>query len=69
MIPGLLDEYFTEVGPNMDVKIPAAIKQFTFSSLPNSVMYDPFTESEVYSQILQLNPLQVAGSENVPINF
>ena len=69
MIPGLQNEYFTEVQPNMDSKIPAAIKQFTFSNLPNFVMYDPITESEVYSQILQLNLLKAAGLENVPINF
>ena len=38
----------------MDAKIPAATKHFTFSSLPNFFVYDPITESEVYSQILQL---------------
>ena len=40
MIPDLQNEYFTKVGPNMDAKIPAAIKHFTFSSLPNSFMHD-----------------------------
>ena len=29
-------------------------------------MYDPITESEVYSQILQLNHLKAAGPEIVP---
>ena len=32
-------------------------------------MYDPISESEVYSQILQLNPVKAAGPENVPIKF
>ena len=41
MIPDLLNEYFTKIGPNMDSKIPNATKHFTFSSLPNSFMYDP----------------------------
>ena len=54
MIPDLLNEYFTKVGPNMDAKIPAATKHFTFSSLPNSFMYDPISESEVYSQYYNL---------------
>ena len=53
----------------MDAKIPAATKHLTFPSLPNSFMYDPISESEVYSQNLQLNPLKSAGPENVPINF
>ena len=69
MIPDLLNEYFTIVGPNMDTKIPAATKHFTFSSLPNSFTYDPISESEVYSQILQLNPVKAAGPESVPITF
>ena len=69
MIPDLLNEYFTKVGPNMDAKIPAATKHFTFSSLSNSFMYDPISESEVYSQILRLNPLKAVGPENVPIKF
>ena len=57
MIPDLLTEYFTKVGPNMDAKTPAATKHFTFSSLPNSFMYDPISESKVYLQILILNPI------------
>ena len=69
MIPDLLKEYFTKIGPKMDAKIPAATKHFTFSSLPNYFMYDPISESEVYSQILQLNPVKAAGPENVPIKF
>ena len=69
IIPDLLNEYFTKVGPNMDAKIPAATKHFTFPSLPNSFMYDPISENEVYSQILQLNPLKAAGPENVPIKL
>ena len=54
MIPDLLNEYFTKVGPNMDANIPATTKHFTFLSLPNFFMYDPISESEIYSQILQL---------------
>ena len=69
MIPDLLNEYFTKVGPSMDAKIPAATKHFTFTSLPNSFMYHQISESEVYSQILQLNPVKAAGPENVPIKF
>ena len=71
MIPDLLNEYryFTKVGPNMDAKIPAATKHFTFSSLPNSFMYDPISESEVYSQILLFNSVKAAEPENVPITF
>ena len=53
----------------MNAKKPAATKHFTFPSLPNSFMYDPISENEVYSQILQLNPLKAAGPENVPIKF
>ena len=53
----------------MDTKIPAATKHFTFSSLPNFFTYDPISESEVYSQILQLNPVKAAGPENVQITF
>ena len=33
IIPDLLNEYFTKVGPNMDAKIPAATKRFTFPSI------------------------------------
>ena len=69
MIPNLPNEYFTKVGPNMDAKIPAATKHFTFSSLLNFFMYNPISESDVYSQILQLNPPKTAGPENVPIKF
>ena len=69
IIPDLLNAYFTKVGPNMDAKIPAATKHFTFSSLPNSFMYDPISESEVFSQILQLNPVKAAGPEHIPITF
>ena len=69
MIPDLLNEYFTKVGPNMNAKIPAAAKHFIFSSLPNSFMYDPISESEAYSQILQINPLKAVGPEIVPIKF
>ena len=47
MTPHLLNDYFTKVGPNMEAKIPAATKHFTFSSLPNSIMYDPISKSEV----------------------
>ena len=68
IIPDFLIEYFTKVGPNMDAKIPAATKHFTFPSLPNSFMYDPISENEVYSQILQLNPLKAAGPENKNIS-
>ena len=68
-IPDLLNEYFTKVGSNMDAKTPAATKHFTFSSLSNSFMYDPISKSEVYSQILQLNPLKATGPENVTIKF
>ena len=32
-------------------------------------LYDPISENEVYSQILQLNPLKAAGPENVPIKL
>ena len=69
IIPDLLNEYFTKVGSNMDAKIPAATKHFTFPSLPNSFMYDPISENEVYSQILLLNPLKAAWPKNVPIKF
>ena len=69
IIPDLLNEFYTKVGPNMDAKIPAATKHFTFPSLPNSFMYDPISENEVYSQILPLNSLKAAGPENVPIKF
>ena len=34
-------------------KIPAATKHFTFPSLPNSFMYDPISENEVYSSVSQ----------------
>ena len=53
----------------MDAKIFAATKHFTFSSLPNSFMYDTISESEAYSQILQLNSVKAAGPENLPIKF
>ena len=32
MIPDLLNEYFTKIGPNMNAKILTATKYFTFSS-------------------------------------
>ena len=50
-------------------QIPTATKHFTFSSLPNSFVYDPISEREVYSQILQLNPVKAAGPEKALINF
>ena len=32
-------------------------------------MYDPITESEVYSQSLQLDPLKLIEPKNLPIKF
>ena len=49
-------------------QIPAATKHFTFSSLPSSFVYDPISEREVYSQILQLDPVKAAGPKNGSIN-
>ena len=68
-ISDFLNEYFTKIGPNIDAKIPATIKHFTFSSLPYSFVYDSVIKREVYSQILQLSLLKAAGLENVPIKL
>ena len=65
-ISDLLNDYFANVGPSLDAKIPAATKCFNFPSMLKSFVYDSITEDEVYLQIFQLNPNKAAGPENVP---
>ena len=65
-ISDLLNDYFANVGPSLNAKIPAAIKCFNFPSMLKSFMYHPITEDKVYLQILQLNPNKAAGPKNVP---
>ena len=47
-ISDLLNDYFANVGPSLDTKIPAATKCFNFPSMLKSFVYDPITEDEVY---------------------
>jgi len=68
-VSDLLNNHFTSVGPNMDAKIPSTTRFFGFSSLPNSFVFDPIMEDEVYSQILQLNSKKSAGPKNILIKF
>ena len=65
-ISDLLNDYFGNVEPSLDAKIPAATKCFNFSNKLKSFVYDPFTEDEIYLQISQLYPNKAAGPENVP---
>ena len=65
-ISDLLNDYFANVGPSLDAKIPAATKCFNFPSMLKSFVYDPITEDEVYLQNFQLNCNKAAGPENVP---
>ena len=68
-IPDLLNEYFTNVGPNMDSNIPKATKSFSVPSLTKSFVYDAIIKEEVLAQIQQLNPNKAPGPENIPIKF
>ena len=64
-ISDLSNDYFANVGPSLDAKIPAATKCFNFPSMLKSFVYDPITEDEVHLQIFQLNSNKAAGPENV----
>ena len=68
-IPDLLNEHFTNVGPNMYSNIPKATKSFSVPSLTKSFVYDAITKEEVLVQIQQLNPKKAPGPENIPIKF
>ena len=68
-VSNLLNNYFTNVGPNMDSKIPKAIKSFQIPGLAKSFMFDLIAEAEVSTQFQQLNPNKAPGPENIPIKF
>ena len=65
----LLNEYFTNIGPNMDSKIPNTARIFSFPSSTKSFAFDSITEDEVFVQMQQLNPNKVPGPENIPVKF
>ena len=67
-ISNLLNNYFTNVGPSMDAKIPKCQNKdkFKLSSLLNSFQFELISSDEVNKQLSELNTSKACGFENVP---
>ena len=66
--------FFTNVGPNMAMKIPPSSDNNLLNTISspgtvNSFFCEPCTESEVYQEIMNLNQKKATGIENIPIKF
>ena len=48
IISKTLNEFFVNIGSNMDAKIPPSRNIFNISSVVNSFAYKPITNDEVY---------------------
>ena len=69
LISELLNNFFTNIGSNMDSKIPKAAKSYHCPGFAQSFVFDKITEEEVLAQIRLLNPNKAAGPKNIPIKF
>ena len=69
IISKTLNEFFVNIGPNMDAKIPPSRNIFNIPSVVNSFAYEPISNDEVYLQLSQLNPRKANGPENLPNKF
>ena len=69
IISKTLNEFFVNIGPNMDAKIPPSRNIFNIPSVVNSFAHEPITYDEVYLQFSQLNPRKANGPENLPNKF
>ena len=69
IISKTLNEFFVNIGPNMDAKIPPSRNIFNIPSVVNSFAYDPISNDEVYLQLSQLNPRKATDLKIYPINF
>ena len=64
------NNYFTNVGPSMDAKIPNTyLKKFNTTNIMKSSCYDPVSPEEVLFQLQQLDSSKVSGRENIPNIF
>ena len=70
-ISNLLNNYFTNIGPSMDAKIPKCPNkdEFKLSSLLNSFQFELISPDEVNKHFSQLSSSKACGFENVPNNL
>ena len=70
-ISNLLNNYFTNIGPSMDAKIPKCPNKnkFKLSSLLNSFQFELISPDEVNKHLSQLSSSKACGFENVPNNL
>ena len=70
-ISNLLNNYFTNIGPSMDVKISKCLNKdkFKLSSLLNSFQFELISPDEVNKHLSQLSSSKACGFENVPNNL
>ena len=69
-ICNIFNNYFTNVGPSMDAKIPnTQLKKFSTTNVMKSFCYDPISPEEVLLQLQQLSTSKASGPENIPNKF
>ena len=69
-ICNIFNNYFTNVGPSMDAKIPnTQVKKFSTTNVMKSFCYDPISPEEVLLQLQQLGTSKASGPENIPNKF
>ena len=70
-ISNLLNNYFTNIRPSMDAKIPKYPNkdEFKLSSLFNSFQFELISPDEVNKHLSQLSSSKACGFENVPNNL
>lgn len=68
-----LNNYFTNIGPNMASKLTTNdfdnSPSNSLTSLPNSFFCEPCSELETFQEIMLLNEKKAAGFENIPIKY
>ena len=69
IISKILNEFFVNIGSNMDAKIPPSRIVLNIPSVDNLFAYEPITNDEVYLQLSQLNPRKANGPDNLPNKF
>ena len=70
-ISNLLNNYFTNIGPSMDAKIPKCPNKdkFKLSSIFNSFQFELISPDEVNKHLSQLSSSKACGFENVSNNL
>ena len=64
------NNYFTDVGPSTDAKIPnTQLKKFNTTDITKSFCYDPINPEEVLLQLQQLDTSKASVPENIPNKF